>query len=443
MRANVTPLSPLLTDNDSSAFLPVAPHAVSDFIRDTRILAPTQGSTNGDTLRFEFTKNSAIITAFTLRCRQPAFAVPAGATFLRACDWKGIADIKEVRMLYFGNLIYKFDKDYLYQRIRATSDLFRLEAYKNVLMGDWTSAQRSQATQAGFVTECPLMFPFSFDTTQAMPIVCLAQKLQIEVDVEPLTNVYNTDLATTTALVNPGILYDMRVDYYQLTEPETVYLVNKAQSPDGIAYINSNKINKQIVNITIPAASTTQVQNEIRMLNRGCVKETKVNFYASQLRGATSYNSDWFVTSNNPSPIPSPNGLPAFGPYGEITGFSMQANGVELFRAQITNNGINWLKNLYFKNYHTGRPGENIYAPSYSLAPEQENASLGHAAYANFDNPTLLLTFAADQSASGGLLGGTGTNPITAANQTLHCVIMYYTYTYIQVQGGDIVEAFV
>lgn len=438
MRANVTPLSPLLTDNDSSAFLPVAPHAVSDFVYDGRVIAPTQGSTLGDTLRWEFTKNAAVITGFTLRMRQPAFPVPVGGSFLRCNDWMGIAVIKEVRMIYYSNLIYKFDKDYLYQRVRDTSDPYKLEMYQNTMMGDKTSAQRSQATQAGFVTHTNLMFPFSFDTTQSMPIVCLAQKLQIEIDTELIDAVYDTDLPSTTGLTNPGILFDMYVDYMQLTEPETVFLVNKAQSPDGIAYLNSNKINRQVTSIQIPANSATQIQQEIKMLNRGCVKETKVMFIPQQLR-TTNHGNDWFVTSNNPQPIPAPAGVPAMGAYGEIVGFSAQANGVELFRAQLTNNGINWLKNSWFKKFHTGRPGENIYRMVYSLAPEQENASLGYAAYANFDNPTLFLTF----NSNGVLPGGTGTNPLNATNQILLCIILYYTYTYIQVQGGDIVEAFV
>lgn len=437
LRANITPISPLITDPDSSAFLPVAPHALADFLRDTRVIGPSVGSTHGETISWEIVKNSATMFGTTLRCRRPAIPVPAGATFVRWCDWVGIAEIKEVRLSYYGQNIFKFDRDYLMDRIRATSDQTKLDAYRACIAGDLTSAQRSQLTQNGFTTWTPLMFPFSFDTTQSLPVVTLAQKVIIEVDVEPLNMVLQTDLSTSTAITSATV-FDLYADYYQLTEPETAFLTDKSKTSDGIAYLNSNKVRKQVATFSIAPSSTVQSQ-EVRLFNQGTVKELKFFFIPQQLR-TTVYGNDFFVTSNNPSPLPAPNGVVSMGAYTEILNFYMQAGGVDAIRQQIISNGLGWLKNLYFKQYHSGFPGENRYAWSWSMSPETENAALGNLAFANLDTPTLTINFNATQ---GALQGGTGVNPVTAGTQTLVCYIMYYVYTYIQCQAGEIIEAFV
>ncbi len=437
MRANATAISPLITDPGACPFEPVAPHAICDFLRDTRLLPPIQGQTHGDTLIFEFTKNAASIADLHLQCVRPALPIPAGATFIRWCDLTAIAEIREVRLVYFGNQIYKFGREYLYTRYRRTLGPYKGQAFANSIYGDLTPAQRSQLAQAGFTTVLKLMMPFSYDLTQCMPIVCVAQKPQLQIDIEPLNVVVQSDLATSTA-ISCATRFNLLVDYYQIPEANTAYLVNKAGSDNGIAYINSNKVYIQQGQITIPANSSIVSTQQVTMLTRGCVKEFMFYFIPLQLR-TTIYGNDWFVTSNNPSPLPAPNGVVSMGPYAGIQSWNVQANGVEAVRLQCTQNNLNWMRNFYFSQYHSGRPGECIDGWSYSLAPEQENAALGNLAFANLDSPTIYWNF----SPVGALPGGTGTNPVTAANQTLIYTILYYTYTYIQVQGGDIVEAFV
>lgn len=440
MRANISTLSPLITDNSNSPWLPIAPHSISDWLRDTKIMGPIQGGTYNNTVIFEFAKAAAAIQKCTLRARRPAFAIPAGATFLRPCDWIGFADIKEVRFQYFSNIIYRFGKDYLYSRMRNTLEPNKLLAIMEMVCGGKTPAQRSQLCQEGHVTYTPLMLDFSFDTTKVCPIVVVAQKPRLEIDLDSINNVYQTDLNPGTALVDPGITFDLMVDWIQMNADEAAYLVARNAENSGIAYLNSNKtwVDNFVVSID-PTTNVTQTR-EYRLMNRGSVKTVEFFLQPQRLRN-TIYGNDWFVTSNRPVPLPAPNGAILMGPYAEITDYYATANGAELFRRSITSNGIPWIKNTYFKDYHTGAPGENRYRMEFSLSPEQENAAFGNITLGNLSTPTLLITYS--QNGYQGLPGGTGVDPVTAGTQTLILYILYYMYSYVQYQGGDIFEVFV
>lgn len=440
MRANVTAISPLITDPNTTPFLPVPPHAISDWLNDLRFLGTIQGGNYGSTAVWEITKNSAVIFKFYLRAIRPAFPIPAGATFLRPVDWVGISDIKELRFIYFANTIYKFTYEYLYSRIRNNLDINKLLAYQTMCCGDHTGAQRSQLAQAGHVTVTPLMMDFSEDTTKCAPIVALAQKPRLEIDLQNINMQYQTDLNVGTALVDPGIVFSLLVSWIQINQEDATYLANKSDTPDGIAYLNSNKIQVDQWPVSVPPATTTSTQLDFRLMNRGTIKEMEFYLTPQQLRN-TVYGNDYFVTANAPVPLPAPNGTVSMGAYAEILSYFATANGTDLFRQQCTNQNMIWIKNGYYKEAHTGRPGENRYRINFSLGPEMANSCLGNLAFANLGNPQLSLVFA--PNGTGGLPGGTGTNPITSATQALTLVIVYWMYTYIQYQGGDVVEAFV
>lgn len=441
LRANVAAISPLITDPDTNPFLPQPPHACSDFLRDVRIVQPSQGSSHADgTIRFEFSKSASTLFRLYLRCRRPATAIPGGgATFLRWVDWVAVTEIQEIKVEYFGNPIYRYTNDYLMRRIKNTFEPNKLKAYQNNCLGDKDEAFRSQATQLGFTTFLPIMLPCSFDVSQSMPIIALSQKLYLNIELKALTSVLNCDDATYVPSI--ATQFDIFADYYVLTEPENAFLTSKAGTEDGIAYLNSNKVIVQHQNITVDNTITTSFDVDTRLLTKGTVKEFEFTLTPLQLR-STPFGNDWWVTGNNPVPLPSPAGPVAMGAYAEILAWTIQCSGTDVVRRNImSNGGIQWNKNLYYKDYHTGEPGENRYGWSFSLAPEMENAALGNLAFANLDTPTLTLTFAPNGTL--GLPGGTGINPLTAAAQYLDLTMLYYTYSYVQWQGGDLTEVFV
>jgi hypothetical protein len=441
MRSNISTISPLIVDNDNSAFLPVPPHATSDWLRDMYPLGTINGNqTYNTTLAWEFNKQAAGLFKLTLRCRRPPFAIPAGATFLRPMDWIGFADIKEVRFQYYSNIIYRFTREYLYSRMRNTLDLYKYISMAEMVCGAKTDAQRSQLAQAGHVTYTPLMMDFSFDTTKVCPIITLAQKPRLEIDTDLLQNVYQTDLAVGTALVDPGIVFDLMTDWINLNADEAAFLVARAAEDEGIAYINSNKMWVDTYNVQIASTINTATSQDFNLMNRGTVKEIEFQLQPQRLR-TTVYGNDYFVYSNNPIPLPAPNGTITFGPYAPITDYFATANGNELFRRRATSFNIPWILNTYFKEYHTGAPGESRFRMVWSLSPEQENAAFGNMTLANLGNPKLTITFSPNGTA--GLPGGTGIDPITAAVQTLVLYIVYYMYTYVQYQGGDVFEVFI
>lgn len=445
LRANVAAISPLITDPDTNPFLPQAPHACSDFLRDTRIIQAASGSNHQHQyIHFHITKTASSLFRMYLRCRRPAIAVPTGltpnATFLRWVDGVAISEIADFRIHYGSTDILRYSADYILRRIKNTLEPNRLEAYENCTLLNKTDAVRSQLTQQGCTTFLPVMLPSGFDVSQSMPIIQNAQIMHVTFEVRPLRQVLNCDSSVYQPDATVNCIFDLYCDYYILTEPENAFLTSKSQTDDGIAYLNSNRMIVQHNQVQVLNTITAATDVDITLLTKGCVKEFEFWMTPVQLK-STDLGNDFWVTSNNPIPIPSPNGAPAMGPYGEISSWGITCSGTDCVRKAImTNGGILWNKNLYFKDYHTGRPGENRYGWSWSLAPEMENAALGNLAFSNLSTPTLTLTFPPNNTL--GLPGGTGVNPVSGLNQTLDVTILYYTYGYTQWQGGDINEVF-
>lgn len=425
LRANVASLSPLVTDNNVSAWLPQAPQAIADFLRDTKYLSPQNVSGFGQTNRFELTKQGTSLMGVTIRSVFSAIPITSG-TFVRYMDFIGIAQFKELRVLYVGNLIFKYGKEYMFVRIRKWLTDEKRDAINQAIYGEQTPAQRSALTQAGFDTYTPAMWPNSYATDQATPIVTLSQKLNFEFDSDTIVNLLQTD-GTITAydLTINTVTYTILPDYIHTIESDTQFLVAKSKEENGIPYLLSNKTYIQKINVS--AAPLIDQFTEFRMLNRGVVKG--VYFYLVALRLLqTPGSNEYFEISNNPVPA-----NPLLTAYDPIDHFEMEANGVFAIR------GVNrdrFNRFIIHPFYHSSRPGDNIFFWSWSLTPETENAAFGNLAFANLDNPILRIWWGPS---------GTGFDPVTGDPnlQVLVLHILYFVYTYIQFQGGDVTEVFV
>ena len=423
LRANVTSINPLLTDENTSAWTPQAPAAISDFLRDSKFLG-AQGPTGfGQTVILELTKQGTSFSGLTIRSRKAPVAVISG-TFARYQDCIGLAEIKELRLMYVGNLLCRYNRYYMFTRFRMwLTDEKRSLMFEATGCG-FTPAERSVQTQLGWTTYTPAMLPFQFDTSQSSPIVALAQKLRVEIDIDTFDNLLQTDGVIGLYAASATTQIDFIPDYVHTTDYETNALVAAAKSDQGIPYLISNYYYEQQFPIS---ALPGTISTDVRLLNRGVVKSMYFFFVPQRLVQSIGQN-EYFQIANDPVPI-----SPLMSPYDEIDHFEMEANGVFAIRSVAV---ALWIKTLYKAAYHSSRFGDNIYFWSWSLSPETENASFGNLAFANLDNPILRIYWGPS---------GTGPDPILgpATAQVLLLFVQYLTYTFFQYQGGDVTNVFV
>lgn len=426
LRAAVTSVSPLITNQNVSPFFPAPPVAISDYLRDTKDLQFQSGFQLGDTLTLDLSKQATSLGVCRLLIQWPAVPVnPLDTGFVRLMDYVGYAVIREVRVKYFGNTIYRYGNPYLFTRNQKWYGIERKASVDENVQGNKTQAQRSFFLQNGGVTLTDLLLPNTQDTTQYLPIVDLAQKLTIEIDTDIPDNLLQTNSTNPgqyVPLLQAGIRFALRLDYFHTIDRVTKTLITKSKEANGIPYLISNKAVFQSYVVQVAPGVPSL---EFRMLNKGVTKSYYFYFVPQRLL-QTRFANDYFMIANNPA-IPVPNS----SPYEEILNFQMETNGVFLMRP-IMQPFFN--KFDYHSYYHSAFPGANLYFVSWSMNPEAENSALGNAAFANFDNPIKTIFFGPN---------GTGVDPVTQGIQMLQMQTLQFQYTYIQIQNGDILEVFV
>lgn len=421
LRSNVSPINPLITDVNNSAWLPQAPQALNDFFRDTRQLASTVPTGFNTTITFDLTKQGTSLLGWTWKSTFAPVAVTSG-TFARYQDFIGIMMFKQIRVNYVGNELYKYGREYMFLRIRKWLTQERRICINDAIFGERTPAQMSALTQTGFITYTPSFVPFSHSTDQASPITTLAQKLRIEADIESVENLLQTD-GVISSYSTSTVTTVMLADYVQTPDNDTISLINKSKEQNGIVYLVNNK--SAVQNYIVSAAAGT-ISSEVRMLQRGVVKAFYFWLTPNRLVNTPGSNN-YTMIQNNPVPVPA-----LMGVYDPIDHFEADSNGVYAVRPQAAEERYN--KAIYHPYYHSSACGDNIYFWSWTLNPETENAAFGNLAFPNLDTPTLRIYWGAS---------GTGIDPITAGAQELRLTVIELIYSFIQYQGGDVTEVFV
>lgn len=423
LRANVTSINPLIHNPDASEYLPVAPYATGDSLRDTKAINPIQPASLGSTLNFEITKQAATVERFFLRLRFNPITLVSG-TFVRFQD-NAQAFIKEIRIQYSGNQIFRYGKEYLFTRQELYLDFEKSTYEDERLYRNQTAARRNQLAAEGFDVWIDLIMPHMDEKQNSLPVICLSQKLQIEIDLHTAEEILQTDgTIADYSLINVAQA-QLYVDYTHVLDRIAEELVWMSIQAEGIPYLVSNKTYVQRTEVS--AAAGTQF-TEVNCIRKGTVKEI-VNYFVPVRLEQTRGSNEFFMVNNNPTPLPV-----LMSPYDLISRIEAEANGNLLIRPIALER---FLRVVYMPQYHSlpFRDFLKLYVWSWSRNPEAPNSAYGNIAFANFDNPTIRVFWGPN---------GSGLDPIDpAVPQRLAYYIIYYIYSYVQLQGGDITEVFI
>ena len=429
LRSNVMSISPLISDDKNSAFMPQGISKIQDHLYDPRYITATSVCGLGMENTFEISKQASIFTDLTLQITWPSIPVTSG-TFVRYVDFLGYAAIESYTCVYVSNKLYQYGGHYLWTRARLNYSNEKRVAINNAVLGERSGAERSALTQSTtpIDTYTNIFYPLGLDLSMPGPSISLAQKLQ---NIFKLRNM--AQLLQTDGNINSYSGFDidnksgarLLIGFRHLTEPQANEMVTMTEMDPGLAFLFSNKQLYTPTDVSKGANLTGAVQ--VQIPNRGALKEYLWYAIPKVLYGQTT-NNDWFMVANKPSPVP-----PGMGTYNRWKQWWITSSGQYLVRTDLTY--PRWALNEYHRQIHTSQPGDNINDWSFSIDPEAENAALGYTGIANQDNPTLFVEF--DPAT------GTGINPANQQIQTLVLIQDERQYTFVHFHRGDATEIFV
>lgn len=389
------------------------------FVTEHQEYSPSNPVSLGGQAIFEIPKAATLIEDAVLVLDLPALVGGAGTTFLWYLDHIGYAVISRHRIMFASNQNFQVFKWSFYRRYATWLNDEKRSAYNELIYGDKTTAQRTALATNGGRLYIELFETFSDDTTQALPLVSLSQKLRLEFDFEALTNIIQTDSPTTPTQATPfNAALWLTVVHTTGTESNIFYA--KSLRPQGIAYMMHEPV---MQNADSFANSTSGAELRVKITN--ITRPIQVLYFwliPDNLINNTGTN-DFFMYNPNP-PAPIPNGMSAYNP---PVAFRIEANGLSIQKQ----NDVTYNRYHIKQRLHTARAGEFILMQSYTLNPEAINAALGYMDYGNLNNPTLYITMG---------VGGTGV--FGGAPQSIRVMIEGLDYNFWYLQGGDFSKSF-
>jgi hypothetical protein len=373
----------------------------------------------GGQVIFEIPKNMTLIEDMVLKVILPPLVGGVGTTFLYWVDFLGFAMMNEMKVMYSNNTNYTVQRWSWYRQYAKWLENEQKAAIDQIIYGNTSTAQRSALAANGGTLYIPLLLPSRVDTSNALPMVTLAQKLKLMFNIEALANLIQTDSPTAVAQ-NGQIEYSLLVNAIHTTGSESVGFYNKCQRAQGISYMIHEPV---IQNVDSFANTTNNVELRAKIVNISRPLQIIYWFMIPDNLINNTGTNDFFMYNPNP-PLPIPPGMAAYNP---PTQWRIEANGVTI-QDRIDIDFVRW---YLAQKYHKGQAGEYLLFQTYTLAPEAINAALGYMDYGNLSNPTLFIQMG---------LGGTGT--FGGQPQSIRVFLEGVDYNWWFFQGGDFTKSF-
>ncbi len=453
-RAQITPLNSIVDDQTANVFFEI-PHSATDTcIRDYHYIRPLQDvsivNSSGNYAYWEFSKEATLNTKWILRTQWTPIPVAATSTFARYQDYAGIAEINNIVISYGSNEIYNYYYHWIWVRQKLWLPLEKAAAWLEMVKGEKSEAQRSQLTQAGFITWTNLCVPNSFLRSQCWRIVALSQRLRLSVSFNQIESLLQTDnpAATFTAGFitplgsTPATQHNLGVDWYHTNDGVTGALVAKTLTEKGVTHLVfyprhvTFLLNSGSNPVGFAAGTNVGANgpNSGIPLERSGVSRT-IDYWITFTvldPGTAGPGGNYFIVSNNPTPLPSPPQGPLIAPYNPIGTIYMEGNGVFYIRQNVAE--FDWMRYFYKAENHSCLPGDNLFFITSSLDCESENANYGNLALVNVDNLQLFIPFG---------INGTGISPANPElSQTLTLHLLYEKLNFIQFQDHEVNRVF-
>jgi len=430
LTALIGPSAPLLTVDTAdpgaldmtSAWLPRNWAKTTPFLLDDLLMGPLTPSKWNVEISWEIPKLATLMMDLVIDVSiPPSTVLPLGNTAYFV-DTLGFALIDWFRMNFGSNQLFSIDPYDLYFKYREYLNTERRDAINQLILGDTTTAQRTNFLQNGGRLIIPLFLPFCLDTACAWPLIALSQKTRFNFKTDTFLNLIQTQAGTTvTQTADPD--FNLRVTVVNTTSDEGGTIVAMCMAADGISYMIHQGVRQNSDNI---ASSQSGVTLNVKLT--GMTKPLSLLSWALipvHLIDNTNRNDKFFFAPNPPPPIPA-----GLNPYNPIQSWRIEANGQIIQRDVIRD----YIRLYKWQEHFPSPPGDEIFFQSYTLQPTSVNASIGYLDYTNLNNPTIFITFG---------VGGTGIdtdNP--GAPQPLRFLVNSQDYNFWFLKSGNASRSF-
>ena len=400
LNANTGPQDAFLWNNQNSPFLPVGWEGVAIHFKEKREITPVIEATapGGKTVFHLEDTLSDYMGEIVLRWTNSAVTAGSGATFTEYVDYAAIASIGSIELRYGSNhlqtirpvQLHAYDYSMVKDREEQLSE-------DELMLGNKTQTERRTAAAAARTFYLRIPTWWITDTHKYLPISCLSNELNIQINWASIDKVIRTDASTNPSLSMSSTVLISTLIHVSSQEQSAIQI--DSDQDEGLMYCvhDFSDIHEEILLASGSSSFTVQLQNirspvvELLFVVR---KDSEVN--------STTLRNDPFN-------------------YQAISTFKLKGSGLDIVRdvARTENQFID------FPDYHSGVAGSNINLIVHSLNPEDRRDQWGSLNYFNINNATLTITFAAN----------------LAENHVLD--VIGVTKNIMQIKSGDIKKFFV
>lgn len=401
LRLNTGVADPVLfsINPQTSLFWPV-PWTVSTNVVKVQNDIPFQSNAApGQEVTCEIDKVSTYVSMFHLRWRTSAVAIGGAATYARFCDFAGIFQVREIRVMYESNpLKVILPEEYMYHYYKELT-IEKQQAFEREVGGGLTDAQRSARALGIQQWTLPILLPNYYTLRNATPVINLSQKLRFVVTWAPEGDTIQTDdLTQITGIYTFSTQPTIRVTNINTTSSERAAIIQRAATRAGINYLQNDFMYLRRQNFAIGAGTPNPKTSRLSNI-RGPV--AVIGF---MLRPTVYVQS----ATGNPDPmrlVPEDWASAFMGGTGLVTlvGGAAKPTGGAVLQWQVTssNNRFTpllereWTTVTIHSRYWPSPPGVDLYCWPYSNAPCAYNASYSSINYAQANEPVGEITLAA------------------------------------------------
>jgi hypothetical protein len=236
-----------------SFFRPSQWQVISDKIRDIQINTQTQNLTLGQTITFEFDKVGTLAEDTKIDWYLSAITGSGSGTYVRACDYLGLALIPTVQINYQQNTIQTYSNVDLFLENIRDHDITHRQVFDYQLAGGLTPAQRNTRAAAAQKVRTYLK-PYWYGLASHCPIITsLANKIKFKLTLASASDFVQTDYSggATCSLSQVDFIYEV----INTTGTERDQFSKLTFTPKGMTYLFQQ--NHDLLYQSIPSGSTS------------------------------------------------------------------------------------------------------------------------------------------------------------------------------------------
>jgi len=358
-----------LQSEDDSPFHYAGWRTFTNFAKRRRDTDPYSGKGSGYGGRFVFRpdKTAFLRGATQLILDRSALTVQGNGTFARFVDYEGFMAIKQIDIKYGSNTLYTVTGDQMLID-HKDRELRQQQMTEEIVFGNRSVAERDALAASPQVLIIDLFsLPYTKNPSRYLPLTAIAHELEIQVQLQPLSLITQTDSTTAypTCTINNLTLRTL-----------DIHLMNDERN-----YIHQKTLNKEGINYRI-----VDWEQQTEQLQAG---QTIYNINLTNLKGPAI---EFIFTLRRQSDMLGtlPTASQSFTNFQDLSSWLVQAGSIIVIDEHDSRYCRFYLNPLYHSSYG----GDLIFRGSFSLDTESDYNVAGHKTFASMVTPKLVIKFA-------------------------------------------------